>query len=83
MDNYLCYNPYVATTNVGQEVVWRNYDLSLHTVTSGTIDTPTPEIFDSGSFKTYEYFRYTFDEAGTYNYFCAIHPWMEGIIVVV
>ena len=83
MDNYSCYDPYVVTTNVGQEVVWRNYDLGLHTVTSGTVDAPTPEIFDSGSFKTYEYFRYTFDEAGTYNYFCAIHPWMEGIIVVV
>ena len=82
MDNYSCYDPYVITTNVGQQVVWRNYDLQRHTVTSGTPDAPMPEMFDSGSFKTYEYFRHTFDEAGTYNYFCTIHQWMQGIVVV-
>ena len=81
-DNYSCYDPYVITTNVGQQVVWRSYDLNLHTVTSGTVDAPTPEIFDSGTFTTYEYFRHTFDEVGTYNYFCTIHPWMQGIVVV-
>jgi plastocyanin len=82
MDNYSCYDPYVTTTNVGQQVVWRNYDLNSHTITGGTPDAPTPEMFDSGSFKTYEYFRHTFDEAGTYNYFCTIHSWMQGIVVV-
>ncbi len=81
-ESYSCYDPYVTTTNVGQQVVWRNYDLNVHTVTSGIPGAPTLEMFDSGGFKTYEYFRYTFDEAGTYNYFCIIHPWMQGIVVV-
>jgi plastocyanin len=81
-DNYLCYDPYTVKINAGEQLVWRNYDLNSHTVTGGTPDVPTPEIFDSGNFKTYEYFRHTFDEVGTYNYFCTIHPWMQGIVVV-
>ncbi|MCS5649412.1 MAG: plastocyanin/azurin family copper-binding protein, partial [Dehalococcoidia bacterium] len=81
-DNYSCYDPYTVKINAGEQLVWRNYDLNSHTVTGGTPDVPTPEIFDSGSFKTYEYFRHTFDEVGTYNYFCTLHPWMQGIVVV-
>ena len=81
-DNYSCYDPYTVKINAGEQLVWRNYDVNPHTVTGGTPDVSTPEIFDSGSFKTYEYFRHTFNEVGTYNYFCTLHPWMQGIVVV-
>ena len=39
-------------------------------------------IFDSGSFKPGQSWTRTFDNPGTYSYFCTIHPWMEGVVAV-
>ncbi|MGH9977368.1 MAG: cupredoxin domain-containing protein, partial [Nitrososphaeraceae archaeon] len=39
-------------------------------------------IFDSGLFGPKKSWSYNFTESGRYTYFCTIHPWMEGVIVV-
>ena len=77
-----CYSPYDATVDVGETVIWSNDDTAPHTVTSGTIDAGFTGVFDSGLLISENTFEFTFDEAGTFDYFCTIHPWMTGIIHV-
>jgi plastocyanin len=50
-------------------------------VTAGTRDNPT-DLFSSGDIAVGESFTFMFEEAGTYEYFCALHPGMAGTIVV-
>ena len=78
----IAFHPQTITVTVGTTVVWRNEDSFAHTVTSGTRDNPT-DLFDSGNVSggggTFEF---TFEEPGTYPYFCKIHPGMNGTIIV-
>jgi plastocyanin len=60
---------------------WVNQDPFPHTVTSGTPKDPT-EIWDSGQLATGEDFAYTFGEARTYEFYCAIHPYMKATVTV-
>ena len=77
-----CYLPYEITVDVGDKVVWTNEDLAFHTVTSGNRIDGENGLFDSGMFKIDEQFSYTFKNSGSFDYFCTLHPWMEGIVVV-
>ena len=77
-----CYLPYKITIDVGDEVIWTNEDLAFHTVTSGSGTDGADGLFDSGMFKIDEQFSYTFNKAGNFGYFCTLHPWMEGIVIV-
>ncbi len=81
-DDYSCYDTFAAQVNVGEEVTWTNQDTEVHTVTSGTPADGPDGLFDSGLIENYMYFYHTFDEPGTYDYFCMIHPWMQGKVVV-
>ena len=65
----------------GESVVFSNSDTVPHTVTAGTPGDPSGE-FDSGLFGTGQSFVLSLDEAGSYNFFCSIHPTMTGTIVV-
>ena len=77
----MCYIPYMITIKPGDTVVWNNDDTAAHTVTSGV--PPTPDgTFDSGIFMAGTTFSHTFDKAGTYPYFCIVHPWMIGTVTV-
>ena len=72
------YQPPGLEVAVGATVVWENIDGDDdHTVTS------TDGVFDSGVLSAGTAFEHTFEEPGTYRYFCAIHPEMEGTITVV
>ena len=69
----------------GTTVQWTNDDSSFHTVTSGSYDSgPTtgPEGFDSKLLVTGDSFQKQFNSIGTFNYFCTLHPFMTGQIVV-
>ena len=81
-DTYSCYDTFAAQVDVGEKVTWQNQDTLYHTVTSGTPGDGPDGLFDSGLIDTYLYFSYTFEEAGTYDYFCMIHPWKQGMVVV-
>ncbi|MDW7733221.1 MAG: cupredoxin family copper-binding protein, partial [Methanolobus sp.] len=70
------FQPESITIEPGTTIVWTNYDTAQHTVTS------TGGIFDSGLFGEGETFEYTFTEPGTYEYFCTVHSFMEGEVVV-
>lgn len=86
------YKPAVITINVNDTVKWINDDTEPHTVTSGlggglasaaTNSKGKPNgFFDSGLFKPSDSWSFKFNKSGTFNYFCTIHPWMEGIVNV-
>ena len=76
-----CYLPYTISVATGATVMWSNDDSAVHTVSSGTPSALT-DIFDSGLFMTGNSFEFTFDESGTYDYFCMVHPWMIGVVSV-
>ena len=76
-----CYLPYSLEIKVGDTISWSNDDTAAHTVTSGTPD-GMDGIFDSNLFMAGSTFEFTFDKAGTYPYFCMVHPWMIGEITV-
>ena len=79
------YSPNSLTVPVGTIVTWTNEDAVFHTVTSGTSNgtTGTPDgIIESGEIQPGESFSYTFDTAGTFDYHCTPHPWMQGSVTV-
>ena len=87
------YDPPIIQIQVGDSVTWTNDDREGHTVTSGessgrfewmnTKELGKPDgIFDSQRFMPDESWTYIFDKAGTFNYFCVIHPWMSGAVLV-
>ena len=77
-----CYLPHEVTISVGDTVFWSNDDSAAHTVTSGNVDAGFTGVFNSGLFASNSRFEFTFDKAGTFDYFCMVHPWMTGIVHV-
>jgi plastocyanin len=73
--------PAEITVAPGDTVHWLNNSAFPHTVTAGERNNPT-DLFDAGTLEPGESFSFTFDEAGTYNYFCAIHSGMDGVVTV-
>jgi plastocyanin len=79
------YDPETATSSVGSMVTWTNDDNVPHTVTSGVVEnnTPAPDgAFDSGIMNAGGTFSFVFDTAGDYDYYCLLHPFMTGQVVV-
>jgi len=80
-----CFNPAEVTVDVSGEVTWSNDDNAAHTVTSGDLSADPDNVgtvFDSGLFMAGATFSHTFDAAGEYPYFCMVHPWMVGKVIV-
>ncbi len=73
------FDPDELTVAAGTEVVFENLDPYAHTVTSADGSELT---YDSGEFGEDETFSQRFDEVGSYDYFCRIHPTMRSTIVV-
>jgi amicyanin len=72
------FSPTPLTVKVGTTVTWTNKDNVDHTVTT----TSGPVSFDSKNFASGQTFSHTFNQAGTYNYICTIHPNMTGQVIV-
>jgi plastocyanin len=75
IDNF-SFGPATLTVPVGTSVTWTNRDDIPHTVVS------TEGVFKSKVLDTDEKFSFTFSKAGTYPYFCSIHPKMTGKVTV-
>ena len=77
-----CYIPKVATVDVGGVVIFSNTDSAAHTWTAGSLeDGPTGE-FDTGLLMVDNSFEWKAETVGEIPYFCMVHPWMVGVIVV-
>jgi len=77
-----CWDPADITVDVGATVTWTNDDTAAHTVTSGSAADGPDGVFDSSLFMSGAEFSHTFDAEGTYPYFCMVHPWMAGTVIV-
>jgi plastocyanin len=75
IQNYT-FGPKAVTVPVGTAVTWTNDDLAEHTVTAKN------KSFDSSTVENTKSFTFTFSQAGTFSYFCAIHPYMTGTVIV-
>jgi plastocyanin len=86
------YIPSQIAVNQNDTVTWINRDSEVHTVTSGIgagLESLLNNkqgikngIFDSGIFKPGGNWTYKFINPGLYQYFCTVHPWMEGSVTV-
>lgn len=77
-----CYLPTSITINAGDTVEWKNIDTAAHTVTGGSPADGPSGVFDSSLIMGGASFENIFDEAGSYDYFCMVHPWMVGNVQV-
>ena len=81
-----CYTPVTATVDVGGVVTMTNTDpTGVHTFTSGTVDgfAPSPDgTFDSGVLMSGDSFEWIPTQAGEQPYYCMLHTWMVGTIIV-
>jgi plastocyanin len=75
VDNF-SFAPATAAVPLGTTVTWTNHDDIPHNVVS------PEQKFKSPVLDTDETFSHTFDAAGTYKYYCSIHPRMTGQVVV-
>ncbi len=75
IDNF-SFGPAALTVPVGTTVTWTNGDDIPHTVVS------TDGVFKSKVLDTDDKFSFTFSKAGTYPYFCSIHPKMTAKVIV-
>jgi plastocyanin len=77
-----CYLPADITINVGDTIEWINVDTAAHTVTAGSPADGPSGVFDSSLVMASAAYSFTFEEAGNYDYFCMVHPWMVGSVTV-
>ena len=67
----------------GTNVTWTNDDITLHTVTSGSPEAGTSgSEFDSSYLAAGKIFQHQFNTAGTFDYYCTLHPFMTGNVKV-
>lgn len=70
------FQPASVTVKTGETVTWSHKDGAPHVVKARQGE------FDSGTLRSGQSFSHTFDEAGTYEYYCSLHPSMRGTVVV-
>ena len=75
VDNFT-FSPETLTVPVNSTVTWVNKDDLPHVIASND------GLFKSRALDTDQKYSYTFGKAGTYSYYCSIHPKMVGKIVV-
>jgi len=77
-----CYTPADITINAGDTVTWNNIDTAAHTVTGGSPADGPSGVFDSSLVMAGADYAFTFNDKGSYKYFCMVHPWMTGSVTV-
>ncbi|HEX5457318.1 MAG TPA: plastocyanin/azurin family copper-binding protein [Candidatus Nitrosotalea sp.] len=78
-----CFTPNPLTVTPGTTVTWKNTDNAIHYVCSGKpSDDECGTVFEGDGIKPGKTFQFTFANAGTFDYFCSVHPWMTGQVIV-
>lgn len=72
------FSPANLTISVGDTVTWTNHDTAPHNV----VISDGPVKFTSPTLNQGQTYTYTFTVAGTYNYYCSIHPDMKASVTV-
>ena len=70
------FDPATLTVTTGTTVTWMNMDSTSHTVVA------TGKAFSSGNLNNGQSYAHTFNETGTFEYNCGIHPTMSGKVIV-
>ena len=84
MEN-ISYDPAQLTIAAGEVVQWTNLDVEQHTVTSGRPgQAGAGDLFDSGLLDLNEDYCLRFNELGSYEYYCTVHPDImdDGVVTV-
>lgn len=68
------FNPQAVTVKQGTKVTWTNEDTAVHAINSDT--------FNSQNLNQGDKYEFTFNNKGSFDYICGIHPYMKGKIVV-
>jgi plastocyanin len=71
-----CFIPNVVKVSKGGKIIWTNSDSMIHTATA------SDQSFDTGFVSGGASSELTFENPGTYDYICQVHPWMKGQIIV-
>ena len=77
-----CYDPSTVTISAGGTVTFVNSDMAPHTATSGTAIDGPDGVWDTSLIMNAASYSVTLDNPGTYDYFCMVHPWMDGKVIV-
>jgi plastocyanin len=81
--NAKLFDPKTLTVSKGATVTWTNGDSTLHTVTSGSPESGNSGTeFDSSYLAAGKTFQHQFSIPGTFDYYCTLHPYMKGKVVV-
>ena len=75
IDNFT-FKPDAITVPVGTKITWQNDDDIPHSIVE------TTGKFRSRALDTEDKYSFTFETAGTFEYFCGLHPHMKGKVVV-
>jgi len=76
------FSPNPLDISVGDTVVWTNKDTTPHTVTSGNASSGADGQFDSLILAPQATFSFTFNQTGSFPYYCMLHPNMVGTVIV-
>ena len=77
-----CYIPATLNISTGTTVVWENNDSAAHLATSGTPSGGPDGAFDSGMIMAGATYEFKFSDKGEFIYYCLVHPWMIGTVIV-
>ena len=77
-----CFIPSTVVITAGGTVTWENTDNAAHTATSGSPSDGPDGVWDSSLMMVDGSYSVTLDDEGTYPYFCMVHPWMQGTVIV-
>lgn len=73
----LAFIPPNTTVSVGTKLTWKNLDTAQHTVTSDEGNALASQLLNEG-----QSYSIVLSKAGSYRYYCKVHPFMKGTIVV-
>jgi plastocyanin len=78
------FKPSTVSIPPGTAVTWTNDDVETHTITSGNLDSGSPagKLFDSGYLAPRKTYEHAFTDKGIFDYFCRLHPFMKGTVIV-
>jgi len=77
-----CFVPSTVVITAGGTITWENTDTAAHTASSGTAAGGPDGVFDSSLIMAGGSYSVTLDDEGAYPYFCMVHPWMQGTVIV-